>query len=67
MGSSYADVALLPLGTLAHALTNDDAISWLAAVQNALSPGAILVLELAHPADVFDGAFVEVPYANICL
>lgn len=60
MGSLYADVALLPLGTLAHALTNDDALSWLIAARNALLPGGILVLELAHPADVFDGAFIEV-------
>lgn len=55
-----ADLALLPLGTLAHALTNDDALRWLEAAGNALRPGGLLVLELAHPADVFDGALVEV-------
>lgn len=55
-----ADLALLPLGTLAHALTNDDVLRWLAAVGNALRPGGLLVLELPHPADVFDGALVEV-------
>jgi hypothetical protein len=55
-----ADLALLPLGTLAHALTNDDALRWLAAAGNALRPGGLLVLELPHPADVFDGALVEV-------
>ncbi len=59
-GFAPADLALLPLGTLAHALTNDDALRWLEAAGNALRPGGLLVLELAHPADVFDGALVEV-------
>ncbi|CAL8471064.1 g10606 [Coccomyxa elongata] len=58
-GFAPADLALLPLGTLAHALTNDDALRWLEAAGNALRPGGLLVLELAHPADVFDGALVE--------
>ncbi|KAK9901276.1 hypothetical protein WJX75_003778 [Coccomyxa subellipsoidea] len=58
-GFLHADLALLPLGTLAHALTNDDALRWLAAAGNALRPGGLLVLELPHPADVFDGALVE--------
>lgn len=59
-GLTPTDLALLPLGTLAHALTNDDALRWLEAAGNALRPGGLLVLELAHPADVFDGALVEV-------
>ena len=59
-GLTPADLALLPLGTLAHALTNDDALRWLEAAGNALRLGGLLVLELAHPADVFDGALVEV-------
>jgi len=48
-------VAFLPLGTLAHALSNDAAAATLAACRAALRPGGLLVLELPHPEDVFNG------------
>lgn len=48
-------MAFLPLGTLAHALTNEDAVATLRSCRNALRPGGLLVVELPHPEDIFNG------------
>lgn len=48
-------MAFLPLGTLAHALTNEDAAATLRSCRNALRPGGLLVVELPHPEDIFNG------------
>jgi hypothetical protein len=55
-----ADVVLVALGTLCHALTNDGALAWLAAARNVLRPGGLLVLELEHPENLFDGTLMQV-------
>ena len=47
-GGAHADVAFLPLGTLAHALDNAAATATLRACRQALRPGGLLVLEVAH-------------------
>ncbi|EIE20345.1 hypothetical protein COCSUDRAFT_83545 [Coccomyxa subellipsoidea C-169] len=54
-----ADLALLPLNTVAHALTNDDALRWLAAAGNALRPEGLLVMELPPLDDVFNGNLLQ--------
>ena len=58
--SQAFDLALLPLGTLSHALTNADACAWLRAARGCLREGGLLCIELAHPGDAFDGTLVEV-------
>ena len=45
---AHADVAFLPLGTLAHALDNEAATATLRACREALRPGGLLVLEVAR-------------------
>ena len=45
---AQADVAFLPLGTLAHALDNAAATATLRACRQALRPGGLVVLEVAH-------------------
>ncbi|KAK9820975.1 hypothetical protein WJX81_005721 [Elliptochloris bilobata] len=54
-GGAQADVAFLPLGTLAHALSNEAAMATLRACRQALRPGGLLILELTHPEDIFNG------------
>lgn len=61
-----ADLALLPLNTVAHALTNDDALRWLAAAGNALRPEGLLVMELPPLDDVFNGNLLQVCHTSRC-
>ena len=58
-GEGPCDVALVPLGTLSHALTNEEAGVWLDQAMAALRPGGLLCIELAHPGDLFDGVLMQ--------
>jgi hypothetical protein len=44
------------LGGLQHMHTSGDVLSMLKSVRGALRPGGILLLELSHPALLFDGS-----------
>ncbi len=46
------------LGGFSHMLTNNDAIQCLQRVAEALRPGGLFVVELAHPSDIFDGSLI---------
>eukprot|EP00873_Tetraselmis_striata_P036882 jgi/Tetstr1/457146/TSEL_043796.t1 len=50
-----ADMVLILMGTLQHMLTNKDALAAMGSARDALRPGGLLVLELAHPYDLWDG------------
>jgi len=58
-GDEGFDVACLLLGTAAHLLETDDAISCLQGAAAALAPGGIMVLELEHPFDLFEGTLLD--------
>ena len=49
------DVATMLLGTAAHLLTYDDAVSCLKSVRDNLRVGGLFVVELEHPWDLFSG------------
>ena len=49
------DVACILLGTAAHLTDTDTAVGCLRGAATALAPGGIVVLELEHPYDLFDG------------
>lgn len=53
------DMAFMILGTFAHLLETSAALQCLHSTHAALKPGGILVLELPHPADAFDGSLFE--------
>lgn len=53
------DVAAILLGTAAHLITDDDAIACLRGAAAAVAPGGIVVLELEHPFDIFDGSLLR--------
>ena len=52
------DMVMCLLGTFSHMLDNESAVSAFKAVARHLRPGGLLVLELAHPGDLFDGTFI---------
>ena len=54
-----ADFAACMLGAFQHMLTHDDALQALAAAHRALRPGGLLVIELGHPAEIFEGHVCE--------
>ena len=47
------------LGTFAHLTDTESALQCLRSVHAALKPGGLLVLELAHPSDAFDGSLMQ--------
>lgn len=49
------DCVIMLLGTAAHLLTYDDAMSCLKSVRKHLKPGGLFVVELEHPWDLFSG------------
>lgn len=53
------DVAFSLHGSFSHCLTNDAALSCLQNVHASLKPGGLLLLELAHPWDLFDGTLMH--------
>ena len=59
-------MALMPLGTLSHALTNEEAARWIEQAVGALRHGGLLCIELAHPGELFDGTLLEVTLFSIC-
>ncbi len=57
---AQAHLAFFPFGTIAHALTEDDALAWLRDASACLAPGGLIVLQMEHPGGIFDGAMFEV-------
>ena len=53
------DAACILLGTAAHLVETDDAVSCLRGVAAALRPGGVVILELEHPFDIFDGQLMD--------
>ncbi len=53
------DLACVLLGTAAHLTTTASAASLFKACASALNPGGLLVLELEHPFDLFDGSLMD--------
>jgi len=52
------DMVMCLLGTFCHMLTNKDAGRALGAAARALRSGGLLLLELPHPGDLFDGTLL---------
>ncbi|KAI8470291.1 MAG: S-adenosyl-L-methionine-dependent methyltransferase [Monoraphidium minutum] len=52
------DLAACLLGTFSHMVTNDQAVAAFTCIAKHLRPGGVLLLELAHPGDLFDGGLV---------
>jgi hypothetical protein len=52
-------VACILLGTAAHLTDTDAAVGCLAGAAAALAPGGIVVLELEHPYDLFEGTLMN--------
>jgi SAM-dependent methyltransferase len=52
------DLAAAMLGTLAHCLDNGAALRCFRNLAAAVRPGGLLVVELAHPAELFSGALL---------
>ena len=52
------DMAMCLLGTFAHMATNDAAVGCFRAAARHLRPGGLLLLELLHPGDLFDGSLL---------
>lgn len=55
---SRLDLVLSLLGTFSHMTTNAAAVGAFTSVARHLRPGGMLLLELAHPGDLFDGSLV---------
>lgn len=55
VGGEPVDMALILMGTLQHMVRNADAVAALRAARDALRPGGLLLLEMAHPYDLWDG------------
>lgn len=53
------NMAFMILGTFAHLLESSAALQCLHSIHAALKPNGILVLELAHPTDAFNGSLFE--------
>ena len=53
------DMAFMVLGTFAHLLETEAALQCLRSTHAALKPNGLLILELSHPADAFDGSLLE--------
>ncbi|KAG2446869.1 hypothetical protein HYH02_008026 [Chlamydomonas schloesseri] len=52
------DMVMCLLGTFSHLLDTDQAISAFRSAAAHLRPGGILLLEMAHPGDLFDGTLI---------
>lgn len=53
------DMAFMLFGTFGHLLDSNSAQQCLQCIHAALKPGGLLVVELAHPADAFDGSLMQ--------
>jgi SAM-dependent methyltransferase len=51
------DVAAVMLGTFSHCLDNDSAVQTLSNIADCVKVGGLLILELGHPRDIFQGRF----------
>ncbi|GAX82531.1 hypothetical protein CEUSTIGMA_g9958.t1 [Chlamydomonas eustigma] len=57
-GKGSFDMIMCWLGTFSHLLENDQASQCFQRVAEHLRPGGLLILELAHPGDLFDGTYI---------
>jgi SAM-dependent methyltransferase len=55
-GQTRFDLAITMLNSVCHLFTLDDLVNHLSAVSAQLAPGALYIVELAHPADFFSAA-----------
>jgi SAM-dependent methyltransferase len=55
-GQAQFDLAITMLNSVCHLFTLDDLVNHLSAVSAQLRPGALYIVELAHPADFFSAA-----------
>src|SRR5580693_9218643 len=55
-GQARFDLAITMLNSVCHLFTLDDLVSHLSAVAAHQAPGALYIVELAHPADFFSSA-----------
>ena len=53
------DMAYMLFGTFGHLLDSQSAQHCLQSIHAALKPDGLLVIELAHPADAFDGSLMQ--------
>lgn len=53
------DMAMIMLGTISHCVDNSSAIQCLKNIAELVRPGGILILELAHPYELWDGTFLD--------
>lgn len=51
------DAAAIMLGTFSHCLDNASAIQTLRNIAECVKPGGLLLIELGHPRDIFQGSF----------
>lgn len=51
------DAAAIMLGTLSHCIDNESAIQTLSNIADCVKPRGLLILELGHPRDIFQGQF----------
>ena len=52
------DLVMCLLGSFSHLLENEAAVASFRCIASHLRTGGLLVLELAHPGDLFDGTFI---------
>ena len=52
------DLVMCLLGSFSHLLENKAAVTSFRCIASHLRTGGLLVLELAHPGDLFDGTFI---------
>jgi SAM-dependent methyltransferase len=59
------DVAAVMLGTFSHCLDNRSAARTLSNIAECVKPGGILVIELGHPRDIYQGTFCTDGFVNV--
>ncbi len=57
--ATLVDMAAIMFGTLSHCLTNGSALACFKNIGDVVRPGGILILELAHPSELFGGSFLD--------
>ena len=52
------DMIMCLLGTFSHMLENSQAVACFQRIAQHLEEGGVVVIELAHPGDLFDGTLI---------